>query len=110
MDWLFQNHLKLNINLQKNADDVLAKYRSGNHPIVGVHVRRTDYEKLLGGKYPHNPQFYKEAVNLLRKQRGEMEVVVLSDDMDWCRQNILIPGAQFIGRYTIYACIACLAN
>ena len=56
MDWLFEKHLKLNKNLQKTADDVLSKYRIGNHSIVGVHVRRTDYEKLLGGKYPHIPQ------------------------------------------------------
>ena len=50
-------------------------------------------------------KFYKEAVNLLRKQRGEMEVVVLSDDMEWCRKNIQIPGAHFIGRYISFYCL-----
>ena len=53
---------------------------------------------VAGGKYPHNPQFYREAVALLRARWGEdCEVVVLSDDMAWCRANIRIPAAAFIG-------------
>ena len=68
-DWLFENHLKLNKNLQKKAEEMLSKYRLGGHYIVGVHVRRTDYEKLLGGKYPHNPLFYRQAVELLGGER-----------------------------------------
>ena len=96
-DWLFQHHLKLNKNLQKTVEETLLEYRNASQSIVGVHVRRTDYEKLLGGKYPHNPQFYREAVNLLRKRWGEVVVVVLSDDMGWCEQNINITGAHFLG-------------
>ena len=96
-DWLFQNHLKLNKNLQKTAEESLSKYRHAGHSLVGVHVRRTDYEKLLGGKYPHNPQFYRQAVDLLRERWGQMEVVVLSDDMGWCTKNINITGAHFLG-------------
>ena len=57
--------------------------------------------RVSGGKYPHNPQFYRLAVALLRERWGSRcEVVVLSDDMAWCRHNIRIPGgppANFIG-------------
>ena len=90
LNWLFQTHLKLNKQQQKSAEEVLAKYKQERKSVIGVHVRRTDYQKLLGGKYPHNPQFYKAAVDELRKRWGDLGVVVLSDDMGWCRQNILI--------------------
>ena len=95
--WLFQNHLKLNTHLQKTAEKILNNYRQGNNSVVGVHVRRTDYAKLLGGSYPHNPEYYSEAVKELRRRWGGLAVVVLSDDMAWCRNNIQIEGAHFIG-------------
>ena len=44
---------------------------------------------LSGGIYPHNPLYYRVAVAILKDRWGEdCEVVVLSDDMDWCRDNI----------------------
>ena len=51
--------------------------------------------------YPHQPEYYRAGVAVLRERWGEdCEVVVLSDDMAWCRHNIRIPGgppANFIG-------------
>ena len=44
---------------------------------------------VSGGVYPHNPQYYRTAVAVLRSRWGEdCEVVVLSDDMAWCRDNL----------------------
>ena len=101
--WLFQNHLNLNTHLEKSAEKILNRYRQGNNSVVGVHVRRTDYAKLLGGNYPHNPQYYSKAVEELRERWGTLDVVVLSDDMAWCRSNIQIKGAHFIGEI-LYNC------
>ena len=39
--------------------------------------------------YPHKPEYYGAAVTILRERWGaQCEVVVLSDDMAWCRDNI----------------------
>ena len=51
-----------------------------------------------GGVYPHKPEFYRAGVAILRQRWGaECEVVVLSDDMAWCRNNI-----RTIHTYTHY--------
>ena len=113
--WLFSNHFRLNATLRSAAEAVIAPYKARSSCLIGVHVRRTDYKKLLGnhshhhnhpeprppvsgGKFPHNPQFYREAVALLRQRWGEdCEAVVVSDDMAWCRENIRSTRAAFIG-------------
>ena len=111
--WLFTNHFRLNSTLRAAAESVIASFKARSSCLIGVHVRRTDYKKLLGennttelevkprvsgGKYPHNPEFYRLAVALLRDRWGlRCEVMVLSDDMAWCRDNIRIPAANFIG-------------
>ena len=44
---------------------------------------------VSGGGYPHQPEYYRAAVAVLRSRWGEdCEVVVVSDDMAWCRDNI----------------------
>ena len=56
-----------------------------------------------GGQYPHQAEFYRAAVELLVSRWGESEVrimiiimivisyhqvIIISDDMEWCRQEI----------------------
>ena len=48
--WLFTNHFRLNSNLRSAAEAVIATYRKRSSCLIGVHVRRTDYKKLLGKK------------------------------------------------------------
>ena len=46
--WLFTNHFRLNSTLRAAAESVLASYKKRSSCMIGVHVRRTDYKKLLG--------------------------------------------------------------
>ena len=48
--WLFTNHFRLNSTLRSAAEAVIATYRKRSSCLIGVHVRRTDYKKLLGKK------------------------------------------------------------
>ena len=48
--WLFSNHFRLNSKLRAAAETVIASYRRRSSCLIGVHVRRTDYKKLLGKK------------------------------------------------------------
>ena len=46
--WLFRNHFRLNSKLRRRAETVIAQYRRRTSCLIAVHVRRTDYKKLLG--------------------------------------------------------------
>ena len=46
--WLFRNHFRLNSKLRRRAETVIAQYRRRSSCLIAVHVRRTDYKKLLG--------------------------------------------------------------
>ena len=61
-----------------------------NKPIA-LHVRRTDY-----AAYSHHPicsiEYYKEALSYFDSDR---DVVVFSDDPEWCHQQPLFSGDRF---------------
>ena len=52
--WLFTNHFRLNSTLRSAAEAVMAKYKKQSSCLIGVHVRRTDYKKLLGNQNHNN--------------------------------------------------------
>ena len=52
--WLFNNHFRLNSGLRRAAESLLAEYRLRTSCLIGVHIRRTDYKKLLGEKAKWN--------------------------------------------------------
>lgn len=56
----------------------------GDDDMVSVHIRRTDY--VFDSDFHHNLYFdyYKNALNTVSKKY----IVVFSDDIDWCMQNI----------------------
>ena len=46
--WLFSNRFRLNPNLRRRAESVIAQYRRRSSCLIALHVRRTDYWELLG--------------------------------------------------------------
>ena len=52
--WLFTNHFRLNSTLRSAAETVIATYKKRSSCLIGVHVRRTDYKKLLGNNNKNN--------------------------------------------------------
>jgi hypothetical protein len=88
LDW-FQPTEKAIRNLQRAAswDDLMAL--SG--PLVSVHVRRGD--NVTEGTWkrefhaPRPASYFLEAIDMVQSV-AKHNVVVFSDDLDWCRQNI----------------------
>lgn len=65
---------------------------------VSIHVRRTDYVgKDLGATY-HNLcslTYYSDAIELIVKTVPDAVFFLFSDDIDWVKQNLLIPFPHY---------------
>lgn len=62
---------------------------------VAVHVRRGDYAFLeqtrrLFGLQPQ--EYYSTAAELIRQKVGDCRYFVFSDEPEWCRENLFLPG------------------
>jgi hypothetical protein len=55
-------------------------------PIVSMHIRRCDY--LQVSSLNLNPYYYESAINILLDKINNFKVLVFSDDIEWCKQNI----------------------
>lgn len=51
---------------------------------TAVHVRRGDYVRLADHHPPATEDYYRRALEML----GETNVVVFSDDVEWCREHL----------------------
>jgi hypothetical protein len=74
----------------KNADNM--SLPDGDY--VAVHVRRGDYMTPTNLQYHHpcSPEYYIEAMS---KFDSKTKFVVLSDDLEWCRQQSFFNGCEF---------------
>ena len=66
---------------------------------VSLHVRRGDYlqppfNQALGDIC--TPQYYKQAIQLMREAVPEAKFFIFSDDHDWCRKHLDLPHATHI--------------
>ncbi len=80
----------------KNAE-VLQQIRNSN--AVSVHVRRGDYVSLPAAAEYHaltGLPYYQRAVEILAAENSDMSFFVFSDDPEWCRQHLKLPGPTMI--------------
>ena len=73
----FLNNLKRKVNFR-------------NSTFVSLHVRRTDHKYTFngGGDRALNSSYYQNAINLARSLYGEVFFIVVSDDLQWCKENL----------------------
>ena len=60
-----------------------------------VHVRRGDFVTNPS----HQPcpiSYYEQAVKRIQTEDSSTQFLVFSDDIDWCRQNLSLPGAHYM--------------
>ena len=55
-----------------------------NKDITSIHIRRGDYLKFPGIHDICSLEYYKNAMEVI----GDNNFIIVSDDMDWCRENI----------------------
>ena len=53
---------------------------------VSIHFRRTDYLKVSSMNLTE--KYYKEAISIISKKISNFKLIVFSDDIEWCKQNI----------------------
>lgn len=55
---------------------------------VGIHVRRGDYAKYPDAFPMCTPDYYKDALQIIKKKHAQVHCFVFSDDLDWCRKEL----------------------
>ena len=74
------------------------KYKSlFNKNTVSLHIRRGDYVNLSDHHLLLDISYYKNAVNMFKNIE---KVVVFSDDIEWCKENLDIKNTEFIENET----------
>ncbi|WP_034445647.1 alpha-1,2-fucosyltransferase [Butyrivibrio sp. AE2032] len=67
---------------------------------VGVHVRRGDYllasHRNLGNAY--SSEYYFDAIKIIRERISNPKFVVVSDDIDWVKNNFTLSDIIFVDR------------
>jgi hypothetical protein len=66
---------------------------------VSVHVRRGDYLSSATHQ-PTSADYYKNAVEMMTKKVSNPTYFIFSDDINWCKENLNLPMAQYISHNT----------
>ena len=77
-------------------EDALSCWASTQHLFdnpVALHIRRGDF--LINSVHHHNlsMKYYEEA---LKQFESDRQVIIFSDDTDWCKQQPLFEGDRFL--------------
>lgn len=85
---LVQSTYKFKKNIQVLAESNIEKVRAGEkYPIISVHFRRTDYLEVSSLNLTLD--YYNEAISLFLKKFPYFKLLVFSDDIEWCKENIV---------------------
>ena len=71
----FMNNLKIELNYK-------------NPTFVSIHVRRTDHKFTFNGEGDITANYYSNAMKLARNMYEDVIFIVVSDDLDWCKDNL----------------------
>jgi hypothetical protein len=77
----------------ESYEDMLRVGRS-----VSLHVRRGDYVNLKSASDFHGVcdlNLYEKALLILKKKYGDLRVIIFSDDIPWCKENLKIPIEKY---------------
>lgn len=86
----WHDHRNLILNEFKFKDEIHEKAKKYLNNISGIkvsiHFRRTDYLKVSSLNLTE--KYYKEAISTISRKIPNFKLIVFSDDMEWCKQNI----------------------
>lgn len=74
-------------------DKILNKYPFLKQDTVSIHIRRKDYLSLSEEYHLLDENYYKQAIDMFDK---DINIVVFSDDIDWCQKNLNYSNLFFI--------------
>lgn len=86
-------------NLKLSEKNQLIRKRILHENSVSIHVRRGDY---LSSHYIswywhlHNTDYYQKAIEYVKNKFEDCSFYVFSDDIEWCKENLVIDNACYI--------------
>lgn len=94
-----ENHIRNKLKIKDNLKNyILNKYSFLNDNTISMHIRRGDYI----GKQNYHPlqsvDYYNSAYDFINESNAN--VIILSNDIDWCRQNLNFDNMFFIEKET----------
>jgi len=132
LDGYFESHkyfshvkddLRLELIFPRPIQDEVFKYFNSVTPVlwkeerfvrVGIHVRRTDQiteERQTMGFIPQPPSYFIHAMEYFRQEYNRVQFIVTSDDLAWCKENILDEHIEFsTHNYTMDLAILSLSD
>ena len=90
----FRGELELREPWSTERSRVLAMFRKPGRRLIAVNVRRGDYLNANGYHLVLPAEYYLRAIGRLRD--GKTDFVVISDGLDWCRENIAGPDVDYL--------------
>ena len=91
IDSLIREDLKIDDSLMNY---IVNKYPILNENTVSLHVRRGDYIKKSNWHTIQNLDYYKKAYDIIND--NSINVLVFSDDINWCKENIKFDNISYI--------------
>ena len=93
------------------AENIVAELRGHGVPVVGVHVRRTDYKEWLDGKYYYEVPVYARYMRKISElMNGEVVFVICSDE-EMKREDFDVPcRAMYISHHPYMVDYSLLAH
>jgi hypothetical protein len=87
----YRNELLNIFKFKKEIQDVAQKNISlikenKNIPIVSLHIRRGDYLKVSSLNL--NSDYYESSIKILENKIKNFNILIFSDDIEWCKVNI----------------------
>jgi hypothetical protein len=94
------NHLiREDLKIENNIKDyIVNKYSVLNENTVSLHVRRGDYVNIQNFHPLQTINYYKNAYDTINE--NSINVLILSDDVNWCKKNIKFNNASYIENET----------
>jgi hypothetical protein len=94
------NHLiREDLKIENNIKEyIVNKYSVLNENTVSLHVRRGDYVNIQNFHPLQTINYYKNAYDTINE--NSINVLILSDDVNWCKKNIKFNNASYIENET----------
>lgn len=69
---------------------------------VSIHIRRGDYLKLKHIYHTLEADYYIKALNIIKSRTDFSNIIIFSDDISWCRDNLKLETCIFVEEQSAY--------
>jgi len=88
-----RNEIKKDFKFLPRYEDSYNEIKDLLHDPVALHIRRGDFLINSGNHYNLSMKYYE---NALKEFDDDRQVVIFSDDTDWCKEQELFSGDRFL--------------